>query len=152
MSLYIAYLEEIETRKELGLSPKPIDDGLLTAELIAQIKDKDHEHRASSLNFFIYNTLPGTTASAGVKAEFLKEIIIGQADVPEITPVFAFELLSHMKGSPSVKVLLDIALGDESDIAKNAAEVLHPSIPLRGRHELYRRSLQGWKLYRKRSA
>lgn len=128
MSLYIAYLEEIETRKELGLSPKPIDDGLLTAELIAQIKDKDHEHRASSLNFFIYNTLPGTTASAGVKAEFLKEIIIGQADVPEITPVFAFELLSHMKGGPSVKVLLDIALGDESDIAKNAAEVLKTQV------------------------
>ena len=128
MSLYIAYLEEIETRKKLGLSPKPIDDGLLTAELIAQIKDKDHEHRASSLNFFIYNTLPGTTASAGVKAEFLKEIIIGQADVPEITPVFAFELLSHMKGGPSVKVLLDIALGDESDIAKNAAEVLKTQV------------------------
>lgn len=128
MSLYIAYLEEIETRKELGLSPKPIDDGLLTAELIAQIKDKDHEHRASSLNFFIYNTLPGTTASAGVKAEFLKEIILGQADVPEITPVFAFELLSHMKGGPSVKVLLDIALGDESDIAKNAAEVLKTQV------------------------
>ena len=128
MSLYIAYLEEIETRKELGLSPKPIDDGLLTAELIAQIKDKDHEHRASSLNFFIYNTLPGTTASAGVKAEFLKEIIIGQADVPEITPVFAFELLSHMKGGPSVKVLLDIALGDDLDIAKNAAEVLKTQV------------------------
>ncbi|XXK34372.1 bifunctional aconitate hydratase 2/2-methylisocitrate dehydratase [Rhodobacteraceae bacterium nBUS_22] len=128
MSLYLAYLEEIETRKELGLSPKPIDDGLLTAELIAQIKDKDHEHRASSLNFFSYNTLPGTTASAGVKAEFLKEIIIGQADVPEITPVFAFELLSHMKGGPSVKVLLDIALGDESDIAKNAAEVLKTQV------------------------
>ena len=128
MSLYIAYLEEIETRKKLGLSPKPIDDGLLTAELIAQIKDKDHEHRASSLNFFSYNTLPGTTASAGVKAEFLKEIIIGQADVPEITPVFAFELLSHMKGGPSVKVLLDIALGDESDIAKNAAEVLKTQV------------------------
>ncbi|XXK30890.1 bifunctional aconitate hydratase 2/2-methylisocitrate dehydratase [Rhodobacteraceae bacterium nBUS_24] len=128
MSLYIAYLEEIETRKELGLSPKPIDDGLLTEELVAQIKDKHHEHRASSLNFFIYNTLPGTTASAGVKAEFLKEIILGQADVPEITPVFAFELLSHMKGGPSVKVLLDIALGDESDIAKNAAEVLKTQV------------------------
>lgn len=128
MSLYIAYLEEIETRKELGLSPKPIDDGLLTEELVAQIKDKHHEHRASSLNFFIYNTLPGTTASAGVKAEFLKEIILGQADVPEITPVFAFELLSHMKGGPSVKVLLDIALGDEFDIAKNAAEVLKTQV------------------------
>ena len=128
MSLYIAYLEEIETRKELGLSPKPIDDGLLTEELVAQIKDKHHEHRASSLNFLIYNTLPGTTASAGVKAEFLKEIILGQANVPEITPVFAFELLSHMKGGPSVKVLLDIALGDESDIAKNAAEVLKTQV------------------------
>ena len=128
MSLYIAYLEEIETRKKLGLSPKPIDDGLLTAELVAQIKDKHHEHRASSLNFFIYNTLPGTTASAGVKAEFLKEIIIGQADVPEITPVFAFELLSHMKGGPSVSVLLDLALSDDETIAKPAAEVLKTQV------------------------
>ena len=128
MSLYIAYLEEIETRKELGLSPKPIDDGLLTEELVAQIKDKHHEHRASSLNFFSYNTLPGTTASAGVKAEFLKEIIIGQADVPEITPVFAFELLSHMKGGPSVSVLLDLALSDDETIAKPAAEVLKTQV------------------------
>ena len=128
MSMYIAYLEEIETRKKLGLSPKPIEDGQLTAELIAQIKDKDNEHRALSLNFFIYNTLPGTTASAEVKAAFLKEIILGQADVPEITPAFAFELLSHMKGGPSVRVLLDIALGDDVDIAKNAAEVLKTQV------------------------
>ena len=124
MSLYTAYLEEIETRKQEGLNPKPIDDGPLTAELIAQIKDTNHQHRASSLNFFIYNTLPGTTASAGVKAAFLKEIILGQADVPEITPSFAFELLSHMKGGPSVRALLDIALGDDEEIAKTASEVL----------------------------
>ena len=128
MSLYTAYLEEIETRKQEGLNPKPIDDGPLTAELIAQIKDTNHQHRASSLNFFIYNTLPGTTASAGVKAAFLKEIILGQADVPEITPSFAFELLSHMKGGPSVRALLDIALGDDEEIAKTASEVLKTQV------------------------
>lgn len=128
MSIYIAYLEEIQTRKKLGLSPKPIEDGPLTAELIAQIKDKDNEHRKLSLSFFIYNTLPGTTASAEVKAVFLKEIILGQADVPEITPNFAYELLSHMKGGPSVRVLLEIALGNYADLSKKAAEVLKTQV------------------------
>ena len=73
MSLYAAYLEEIEKRKEQGLNPKPIDDAALTEEIIAQIKDTGHAHREQSLKFFIYNTLPGTTSAAGVKAEFLKK-------------------------------------------------------------------------------
>ncbi len=128
MSLYAAYLEEIETRKEQGLSPKPIDDGALAAEVIAQIKDKDHPHRAASLEFLIYNTLPGTTGAAGEKARFLKEVILGDAEVEEISREFAFELLSHMKGGPSVEVLLDLALGDDADIASDAAEVLKTQV------------------------
>ncbi|MEM9350692.1 MAG: bifunctional aconitate hydratase 2/2-methylisocitrate dehydratase, partial [Pseudomonadota bacterium] len=128
MSLYAAYLEEIETRKGEGLSPKPIDDAALTAEIIEQIKETGHAHRADSLNFFIYNTLPGTTPAGRVKADFLKEIILGQADVPEITPSFAFELLSHMKGGPSVEVLLDLALGDDEAIAKEAGDVLKTQV------------------------
>ena len=67
MSLYAEYLTEIETRKGEGLSPKPIDNGDLVAELIEQIKDTGHEHRDASLNFFIYNTLPGTTSAGVVK-------------------------------------------------------------------------------------
>ncbi len=128
MSHYASYLEEIETRKAQGLHPKPIDSAELTAEIIAQIEDEGHEHRADSLNFFIYNTLPGTTAAAGVKAAFLKKIILGEAKVAEITPDFAFELLSHMKGGPSVEVLLDLALGDDADIAAQAAEVLKTQV------------------------
>ena len=128
MSLYAAYLEEIETRKAQGLSPKPIDDGALTKEIIEQIKDSNNPHRADSLHFFIYNTLPGTTSAAGEKAEFLKDIILGKADVAEITPDFAFELLSHMKGGPSVRVLLDLALGDDAAIASQAADVLKTQV------------------------
>ncbi|WP_288926557.1 bifunctional aconitate hydratase 2/2-methylisocitrate dehydratase [uncultured Maritimibacter sp.] len=128
MSHYASYLEEIETRKAQGLHPKPIDSAELTAEIIAQIEDEGHEHRADSLNFFIYNTLPGTTAAAGVKAAFLKKIILGEAKVAEITPEFAFELLSHMKGGPSVEVLLDLALGEDADIAAQAAEVLKTQV------------------------
>ncbi|MGB0208442.1 MAG: hypothetical protein ACPGAM_10680, partial [Candidatus Puniceispirillaceae bacterium] len=82
MSLYAAYLEEIETRKSEGLKPKPIDSGALLKDVIAQIKDTAHPHRADSLHHFIYNTLPGTTSAAGEKAEFLKQIILGQATVP----------------------------------------------------------------------
>ncbi len=128
MSLYTDYLTEIATRKEQGLSPKPIDDGALVADLIAQIKDTGNEHRDASLNFFIYNTLPGTTSAAGVKAKFLKEIILGTATVAEITPDFAFELLSHMKGGPSVEVLLDLALGDNAATATQAADVLKTQV------------------------
>jgi aconitate hydratase 2/2-methylisocitrate dehydratase len=100
----------------------------LTAEIIAQIKDSGNEHRKESLNFFIYNTLPGTTSAAEEKAAFLKEIILGSSVVEEITPTFAFELLSHMKGGPSVRVLLDLALGENESIAREAAEVLKTQV------------------------
>ncbi|MBT0958673.1 bifunctional aconitate hydratase 2/2-methylisocitrate dehydratase [Alphaproteobacteria bacterium KMM 3653] len=128
MSLYAAYLEEIETRKTQGLHPKPIDDAGLVLEIVEQIKDTAHPHRADSLNFFIYNTLPGTTSAAGAKAQFLKDIILGKASVEEISQSFAFELLSHMKGGPSVEVLLDLALGDDAAIAEQAAEVLKTQV------------------------
>ncbi|MGB1871739.1 MAG: bifunctional aconitate hydratase 2/2-methylisocitrate dehydratase [Candidatus Puniceispirillaceae bacterium] len=128
MSLYDAYLEEIENRKTQGLKPKPIDDGGLVKELIAQIRQAGNAHRAASLDFLIYNTLPGTTSAAGEKAAFLKEIILGETVVEEISPAFAFELLSHMKGGPSVEVLLDIALGDDAAIAADAAEVLKTQV------------------------
>ena len=128
MSAYQDYLKEIEERKGMGLSPKPIFDAELLTEIISQIKDPGNEHRKGSLDFFIYNTLPGTTGAAGQKAEFLKEIILGQSVIEEITPAFAFELLSHMKGGPSVRVLLDLALGDEASTAREAAEVLKTQV------------------------
>ena len=128
MSFFTAYLDEIKDRKTQGLSPKPIEDRELALEVIAQIKDVKNEYREQSLEYFIYNTLPGTTNAAGVKAEFLKEIILGNCEIEEISPTFAFELLSHMKGGPSVAVLLDLALGDEVSIAKDAAEVLKTQV------------------------
>lgn len=128
MDLYTEYRTEIESRKEQGLSPKPIDDAALTGEIISIIRDTDHPHRDEALNFFIYNTLPGTTSAAGVKAKFLKEIVLGEAQVDEISATFALELLSHMKGGPSVEVLLDLALGDDADIAAQAAEVLKTQV------------------------
>ena len=128
MNLYTDYLNEIEERKGQGLHPKPIDGAELLSEIIAQIKDTANPNRTDSIQFFVYNTLPGTTPAAGVKAEFLKEIILGQETVAEITPTFAFELLSHMKGGPSIEVLLDLALGNDVEIAKQAAKVLKTQV------------------------
>ncbi|WP_421942516.1 bifunctional aconitate hydratase 2/2-methylisocitrate dehydratase [Pedobacter sp.] len=128
MSIYNDYIQEIEDRKTQGLHPKPIDGAELLSEIIDQIKNVNNFNREESVNFFIYNTLPGTTAAAGVKAQFLKEIILGESIVKEITPDFAFELLSHMKGGPSIKVLLDIALADNGDKAHKAADVLKTQV------------------------
>ena len=134
MSLYLDYLAEIEDRKTEGLHPKPIDNGALLAEIIAQIKDPDNAHRKESLNFLIYNTLPGTTSAAGEKARFLEEIILGKSVAEEISPAFAFELLSHMKGGASIEALLNLALGDDAVIASQAAEVLKTQVFLYEAH------------------
>tara|TARA_B100000242_G_C43048186_1_gene489375 strand:- start:280 stop:3090 length:2811 start_codon:yes stop_codon:yes gene_type:complete len=128
MNTYADYIAEIEERKAQGLSPKPIDGSELTAEIISQIKDPGNEYRMQSLDFFIFNTLPGTTAAAGEKAKFLKEIILGESTVEEINPAFAFEMLSHMKGGPSVEALLDLALGEDASIAREASEVLKTQV------------------------
>jgi aconitate hydratase 2/2-methylisocitrate dehydratase len=128
MNTYNDYIQEIEQRKGQGLHPKPIDGAELLSEIIAQIKDTHHEYRADSLHFFIYNVLPGTTSAAVVKAAFLKEIILGESIVEEINVAFAFEQLSHMKGGPSIEVLLDIALGDDAAIALEASKVLKTQV------------------------
>ena len=128
MQTYEEYIKEIEERKSQGLNPKPVDGAELLSEIIAQIKDTDSVYREDSLKFFIYNTLPGTTSAAVVKAAFLKEIILGEVVVNEISQAFAFEQLSHMKGGPSIKVLLDLALGDDEAIALEAAKVLKTQV------------------------
>ena len=130
MNIYNDYLKEIEDRKTQGLNPKPIDSADLLSDIIAQIKDSNNANREDSISFFIYNTVPGTTPAAGVKASFLKEIVLGESVVNEIAPAFALELLSHMKGGPSIKVLLDLALGNDIAIAKAAAEVLKTQVYL----------------------
>lgn len=128
MNTYNDYIREIEERKAQELQPKPIDGGDLLSEIIGLINDTNTEHREDALHFFIYNTLPGTTPAAAVKAKFLKEIILGESVVEEISPSFAFELLSHMKGGPSIEVLLDLVLGNDADIAKEAAKVLKTQV------------------------
>jgi aconitate hydratase 2/2-methylisocitrate dehydratase len=128
INLYQEYIKEIEARKEQGLSPKPIDDGELLSVIVDQIKDFDNEYRKASLDFFIYKVLPGTTSAAGVKAHFLKAIILGESTVDEISPSFAFELLMHMKGGTSIDVLLDLALGDDEAIAGQASKVLKTQV------------------------
>ncbi len=128
MNIYNDYIKEIEERKIQGLHPKPIDGAELLSEIITQIKDLNNENREDSLKFFIYNVVPGTTPAANVKATFLKEIVLGQSVVAEITPTFALELLSHMKGGTSIAVLLDLALGNDVAIAKDAAAVLKTQV------------------------
>ena len=67
-----------------------------------------------------------------VKAEFLKDIITGKVIVSEISSDFAFEQLSHMKGGPSIKVLLDLALGDNDNSQSCIRSIKNSSVSLRG--------------------
>ena len=119
MSRFSKYLDEIKEREKIGLSPKPIDNGDLLKEIITNILDDKSKYHSQCLNFFIYNVLPGTTAASNVKSKFLKEIILGNHKIDTISVDFAFELLSHMKGGPSIEVLLDLALEKDSIYKKS---------------------------------
>lgn len=128
MTEYKKYINEIEKRKALNLNPKPIDTANLIKEIILQIKDENHPEREKSLDFLIYNVLPGTTSAAVIKADFLKDIITKKESIKEINEDFAFELLSHMKGGQSIKVLLDLAFSDNNNIASKAGKVLKTQV------------------------
>ena len=128
MTEYKKYINEIEKRKALNLNPKPIDTANLITEIILQIKDENHPERNKSLDFLIYNVLPGTTSAAVIKADFLKDIITKKESIKEINEDFAFELLSHMKGGQSIKVLLDLAFSDNKNIASKAGKVLKTQV------------------------
>ena len=128
MSRYSEYLIDIKDREKLGLKPKPIDDALLLSEIISNIKDLNNKERSKSLQFFIYNVLPGTTSAANVKSKFLKEIITGNIKVEEISTDYAYELLSHMKGGPSIEVLLDLALDTDTIQNRKALDVLKTQV------------------------
>ena len=128
MKLYEAYLNEIIDRSKVELGPKPIDKADLVVEIIDIILGPKSSNRDDALKHFIYNTLPGTTDAASVKAKFLKNLILEHETIEEIDRNLAFELLSHMKGGPSVEVLLDLAFDKDAKIAKQAAEVLKTQV------------------------
>ena len=48
--------------------------------------------------------------------------------VNEISPEFAFEQLSHMKGGPSIEVLIDLVFENDKTIAREAAKVLKTQV------------------------
>ena len=128
MKLIETYFKEIEDRKTQGLSAKPIESGELVKELIREIKSLSSNNRKLALKLIIYNVLPGTTSAAHEKALFLENVIYKRFIVKEITEDFAFELLSHMRGGPSINVLLNIALGKDQHLAKKASEVLKTQV------------------------
>ena len=115
-------------RSKLGLGPKPIDRGDLLEEIINIILGPKSPNRNDAVKHFIYNTLPGTTGAASVKAKFLKKLILKSELLDEIDQKYAFELLSHMKGGPSVEVLLDLAFHEDMMIAEQAAAVLKTQV------------------------
>ena len=128
LKLYEAYLKEIIDRSKIELGPKPIDKADLVVEIIDIILGPKSSNRDDALKHFIYNTLPGTTDAASVKAKFLKNLILEHETIEEIDRNLAFELLSHMKGGPSVEVLLDLAFDKDAKIAKQAAGVLKTQV------------------------
>ena len=83
MENYKKYLDEIKERKAQGLHPKPIESSELLKDIILQIKNPKSKYKQESLNFFIYNVVPGTTDAAKIKAAFLKSIITEKISIKE---------------------------------------------------------------------
>ena len=117
MELYEAYLKEIIERSKLGLGPKPIDQGNLLQEIIDIILEPEFPNRNDAVKYFIYNTLPGTTSAASVKAKFLKKIILKSELVDEIDQKYLIntEMAKNkgIFGSPTFIVENEVFWGDD---------------------------------------
>ena len=59
-----------------------------------------------------------------MKKQDLKQIINDNYQIDEISIDRAFELLSHMKGGPSIQVLIDLALSQDGKIQKKQRKYL----------------------------
>ncbi|HSI23323.1 MAG TPA: bifunctional aconitate hydratase 2/2-methylisocitrate dehydratase [Methylophilaceae bacterium] len=111
-----AYRDHVAERAALGLPPLPLT-AEQTAELVVLLKHPPAGEDATLIEL-LENRIPaGVDQAAYVKAAFLSDVALGNAESPLVSPGRAVQLLSTMLGGYNVQALvslLDSSLGEEA--------------------------------------
>jgi aconitate hydratase 2/2-methylisocitrate dehydratase len=111
-----AYRDHVAERAALGLPPLPLT-AEQTAELVVLLKHPPAGEDATLIEL-LENRIPaGVDQAAYVKAAFLSDVALGNAESALVSPVKAVQLLGTMLGGYNVQALvalLDSSLGEEA--------------------------------------
>ena len=117
------YADHVAERATKGIPPLPLNAE--QTNCITQLLEQDSTYDSSYLLDLLINRVPpGVDEAAYVKASWLTAIVNSEKHCKSINPEKAIEILGTMIGGYNVNSLVEILKGENSLLAKKAAEVL----------------------------
>ncbi len=117
------YSDHVAERATKGIPPLPLNAE--QTNCITKLLEQDNTYDSSYLLDLLINRVPpGVDEAAYVKASWLTAIVNSEKYCKSINPEKAIEILGTMIGGYNVNSLVEILKGENSLLAKKAAEVL----------------------------
>jgi len=117
------YADHVAERAAKGIPPLPLNAE--QTNCITKLLEQDSSYDSSYLLDLLINRVPpGVDEAAYVKASWLTAIVNSEKYCTSINPEKAIEILGTMIGGYNVNSLVEILKGENSLLAKKAAEVL----------------------------
>ncbi|MBN2810086.1 MAG: bifunctional aconitate hydratase 2/2-methylisocitrate dehydratase [Deltaproteobacteria bacterium] len=123
MTIIEAYHEAADLRQQQGIPPLPLSVDEVTA-VIEHLPQSQGEERRELLFLLRERVNPGVDEAAGIKADFLAEVIAGRAPEVGISPLSAVQWLGMMRGGYNLTPLLESMDDERSEVAAAAIEAL----------------------------
>ena len=117
------YTDHVAERAAQGIPPLPLNAEQINC--VTQLLEKENISESDYLLDLLINRVPpGVDEAAYIKASWLTAIAQGEKHCRYINPERAIEILGTMIGGYNVNSLVEILKGENSLLAKKAAEVL----------------------------
>ncbi len=117
------YADHVAERATKGIPPLPLNAE--QTNCITKLLEQDSTYDSSYLLDLLINRVPpGVDDAAYIKASWLTAIVNSEKYCKSINPEKAIEILGTMIGGYNVNSLVEILKGENSLLAKKAAEVL----------------------------
>jgi aconitate hydratase 2/2-methylisocitrate dehydratase len=116
------YKQHIKERAALGVPPLALDKNQVS-ELVELLRS-EKKANAELAELLESRVNPGVDDGAKVKAEYLARILDGSEECASISKLDAVRMLGKMLGGYNVKPLINALCGDDTSVAKAAANEL----------------------------
>jgi len=117
------YANHVSERDTKGIPALPLNAELTNC--VTQLLEQENNFESTYLLALLINRVPpGVDEAAYIKASWLNAIAHGEKHCRYIKPEKAIEILGTMIGGYNVNSLVEILKGENSLLAKKAAEVL----------------------------
>ncbi len=117
------YQKAVDQRQTLGIPPLPLNLAEVTA-VIERLPQSLGEERQNLLFLLRERVNPGVDEAAGIKADFLAEVISGRAAEVGISALTAVQWLGAMRGGYNLTPLLETMDDNRPDVSAAAIDAL----------------------------